>query len=79
MVLQNMMTKNHIAEVLFLPVHSEINNCCFPVKPPCDSFWARAAQPGSAFRREPQMLSLLAQPPGTNKQTHENQNQQMKP
>lgn len=38
MVLQNMMTKNHIAEVLFLPVHSEINNCCFPVKTIRDSF-----------------------------------------
>lgn len=48
-----MMTKNHIAEVLFLPVHSEINNCCFPVKGIRDSFGAQAAEPGTAFGREP--------------------------
>lgn len=31
-ILQHRMTKNHIAERLFLPAHIERSNCCFPVK-----------------------------------------------
>ena len=65
MVLQNMMTKNHIAEVLFRPVHSERTNCRFPVKTIHASFWAHSAQPASAFRKEPPTTfpSSLPNPP----------------
>lgn len=64
-VLQNMMTKNHIAEVPFLPVHSKRLNCWFLAKTIHASFWGHSAQPARAFRNEPPTAfpSSLPNPP----------------